>query len=115
MDMTMGAATDNTMLQLRQGALAKTLNADGPGRSAAIDVDAIRKTAKEFESVFASEMLSHMFSGIETNGLMGGGHGEEMFRSMLVDQYGKALAASGTLGIADRVAAQMIRTQEQLG
>ena len=32
-----------------------------------------------------------MFSGIKTDGLFGGGQGEEMFRSMMIDQYGKQL------------------------
>ena len=71
----------------------------------------IRKSATEFEAVFASEMLSHMFQGIGADPMFGGGNGEEMFRSLLVDQYGHALARSGTLGIADKVAAELIKAQ----
>ena len=48
------------------------------------------KAAKEFESVFISQFLGSMFSGISTDGPTGGGEGEEMFRSLMVDQYGKA-------------------------
>lgn len=70
------------------------------------------KTAREFEAFFISQMVSHMFAGIESDGLFGGGHGEEMFRSLLIDEYGKAVAQRGGLGIADSVRAEMLRMQE---
>jgi Rod binding domain-containing protein len=111
MAQSIGFAPDTAMLQMQQAALARAQSAGAAGKSNPADLPAIRKAASDFESVFASEMLSHMFSGIGTNGMFGGGHGEEMFRSLLVDQYGKALARSGTLGIADQVAAQMIKAQ----
>jgi hypothetical protein len=46
--------------------------------------------AKEYESVFISQFLGSMFSGIKTDGITGGGQGEEMFRSLMVNEYGKA-------------------------
>ena len=41
-----------------------------------------------------------MFSGISTDGPTGGGQGEEMFRSMMIDQYGKAIEQRGGFGLA---------------
>ena len=38
-----------------------------------------------------------MFSGIQTDGLTGGGQGEEMFRSMMINEYGKAIEAARRL------------------
>jgi Rod binding domain-containing protein len=111
MTQPIGFAPDTAMLQMQQAALGRAQSASAAGTSNA-DMPAIRKAASEFEAVFASEMLSHMFSGVGTGGPFGGGHGEEMFRSLLVDQYGKALGRSGTLGIADQVAAQLIKAQE---
>src|SRR3712207_1187550 len=58
---------------------------------------ATRKAAEEFEGQFMAEMLKHMFSGIETDGPFGGGHAEETFRSLLVDQYGKQVTRAGGL------------------
>ena len=59
------------------------------------------KAAKEFESVFISQFLGSMFSGISTDGPTGGGEGEEMFRSLMIDQYGKAHGtAQGGFGLA---------------
>ncbi len=72
----------------------------------------IRETAEEFESVFLSSMLSQMFAGLPTDGPFGGGHAEETFRGMLIEQYGKEIAATGGIGIADEVARELLRLQE---
>src|SRR5205823_6295085 len=53
------------------------------------------KAAKEFESVFISQFLGSMFSGIPTDGMFGGGQGEDMFRSLMIDQYGKQVEQRG--------------------
>jgi len=71
-----------------------------------------RKAAKEFESFFLSQMMQPMFEGIETDGLFGGGHGEEMFRSMLLDEYGKQMARSGKVGLAPAIERAMLSMQE---
>ena len=49
-----------------------------------------------------------MFSGISTDGPFGGGEGEEMFRSLMIDQYGKAIEAARRLRPGQR------RDQRQL-
>ena len=73
----------------------------------------IKKSAEDFEAMFASEMFSHMFSGIETDPMFGGGKGEEIFRGMMIQQYGKSLAHSGRgLGVAAHVQQAKIQMQE---
>lgn len=72
----------------------------------------IAAKAEEFEAMFLSQMLSHMFNGIETNETFGGGHGEEVYKTMMVEEYGKILAKTGGIGVADHVKAEMIRLQE---
>ncbi|MEO5373823.1 MAG: rod-binding protein [Alphaproteobacteria bacterium] len=71
----------------------------------------MRKSAEDFEAMFISQMFKPMFEGISTDGPTGGGDGEKMFRSMLVDEYGKMLAHRGGFGIADAVMRTMIETQ----
>lgn len=71
----------------------------------------IRKSAKEFEEMFIGQMLQPMFQNLETDGMFGGGDGEQMFRSMLVDEYGKIMARSGGVGIADAVMRSMLKAQ----
>ena len=73
---------------------------------------AMDKAAKEFESVFISQFLGSMFSGIKTDGPMGGGQGEEMFRSMMVDKYAQGITAQGGFGLAASIKAQMLKMQE---
>lgn len=76
------------------------------------DVEAARTAAEEFEAVFISQMLEHMFAGIRTDGPFGGGHGEEMFRSMMLTEYGQMISQSGGVGIADQVMAEILRLQD---
>ena len=73
---------------------------------------AAAKAAKDFESVFISQFLGSMFSGISTDGPTGGGEGEEMFRSLLLDQYGKSLEEHGGFGLAASVQRQLLKHQE---
>lgn len=71
-----------------------------------------RGAAEAFEAQFLSQMLSQMFSGREADPLTGGGSAEEMFRSLLVEQYGKEMVKAGGIGIADAVQKQMLKMQE---
>lgn len=76
-------------------------------------MEKIEEAAQEFESVFISEMLKPMFEGIETDGQFGGGKGEEIFRGMMVQEYGKMLAKDGGIGLSTQIKQQMIEMQEQ--
>jgi|WetSurMetagenome_2_1015567.scaffolds.fasta_scaffold608924_1 peptidoglycan hydrolase FlgJ len=72
----------------------------------------IKQAAQAFESVFISQMLGQMFEGISTDGPFGGGQGEAMFRSLMVDEYGKQIAAQGGIGLADNVTRELLQHQE---
>lgn len=69
------------------------------------------KVAKEFEAVFISQMLAPMFEGIETDPVFGGGQGEEMFRSMMVEEYGKMLAERGGVGLQAAIKEKLLSYQ----
>ncbi|UEM20212.1 rod-binding protein [Skermanella mucosa] len=79
---------------------------------AGADDKAVAKAAGEFEAQFVSQMLSQMWQGIETDGYFGGGNGEEMFRGLMINEYGKMITQSGQLGIADQVKQAMLKMQE---
>ena len=72
----------------------------------------LRKSANEFESQFVSQMLGPMFEGIGTDETFGGGRGEEMFRPMLIEQFGKQITQRGGFGIAHQVYGELLRAQE---
>ena len=72
-----------------------------------------RETAIDFEAFFLSQMFSEMFAGIETDPVFGGGPGETVFRSMMIQEFGKSVAHNGGIGIADAVMREMIALQEE--
>jgi len=90
--------------------LAKAQPVQPPAASA--NATAAKKAAKEFESVFISEVLGQMFADIPTDGLFGGGEGEQMFRSLMIDQYGKEMEKQGGFGLSNAVAGQLLKLQE---
>ena len=71
-----------------------------------------RRPRRHFEGVFITQFLGEMFDGISTDGPFGGGQGEEMFRSLMIDEYGKQIAAQGGFGLADAVTRELLKTQE---
>jgi flagellar protein FlgJ len=85
----------------------------GAGAKPADDkLQAAHKAAQDFEALFLSQMMTHMFAGIDTKGPFGGGKGEEAFRDMLTQEYAKVMAKAGGVGVANSVMREMIRQQE---
>lgn len=91
----------------RTGALAGSGSKLSGAQMATID-----KTATDYEAGFVSAMLESMFAGIKTDKMFGGGSAEGMYRSLLNQEYGKAVAARGSLGIADAIKREMLHLQE---
>ncbi|WP_421935319.1 rod-binding protein [Phenylobacterium sp.] len=70
-----------------------------------------KETAEKFEGQFLSFMFQQMFEGVKTDGPFGGGHGEEMFRSLMTDAMGKQMAKKGGIGLADTIQREMLKMQ----
>jgi len=83
-----------------------------PNLAKTADVNQVRKTAEDFEAVFLAQMFKPMFEGIESDGPFGGGQAENMWRSLMVEEYGKSVARAGGIGIADAVMKEMLKLQE---
>lgn len=73
-----------------------------------------RATGKQFEAMFVTQMLNHMFTGLDAEkSYFGGGHAEAMFRPMLMEEYGKMIANRGNgIGLADAVTRTLLAQQE---
>jgi hypothetical protein len=52
------------------------------------------------------------FEELRSTGPFGGGFGEDVWRSQQVQEYGKAIAQNGGVGIADAVVRELIQAQE---
>lgn len=83
-------------------------------QASAANAQRANQVGKQFEAMFMTQMLNHMFTGMDQeNGLFGGGHAEAMFRPMLLEEYGKMIANRGNgIGIADQVTRVMLSQQE---
>jgi len=79
---------------------------------AAAGNDKIDEVSKDFESVFLSQMMSQMFSGEDVNNFFGGGSTGEIYKGFLMEEYGKAMAKAGGVGIASQVKGELLRLQE---
>ena len=80
--------------------------------AAAGDVAGARKTAQDFTAFFLSQSLESMHAGMAPNSLFGGGNGETIFRSLMLQEYGKVMARSEGVGIVDAVQREILRLQE---
>jgi Rod binding domain-containing protein len=87
-------------------------NTKAPSLSPEGTPEEIRRKAEEFESFFMTQMVEHMFKGVSTDSYFGGGYAEDTYRSMMVQEFGKALAKAGGLGIADAVSRELMLLQE---
>ncbi len=71
-----------------------------------------REQAVDFEAMFLSSMFQNMFTGIEGDGPMGATKEVAPWRSFLTQEYGKSIAKSGGIGIADQVYRSLLQMQE---
>lgn len=85
-------------------AYGATPKASGPN-----DIDA---TARDFEAVFVSQMLEQMFADVKTDGPMGGGSGERIFRSLMIQEVGRQMSAQGGIGLGDTIKRELLALQE---
>ena len=81
------------------------------------DKSASSKVAKEFEAYFMAHMLKESWKEMKPDSMFGGGYSEEIFRDMLLDEYGKIIAERGegrgvSSAIEKHLGRQMIAIQE---
>lgn len=72
----------------------------------------IEAVSKEFEAMFVSQMLENMFSTVDVKEGLGGSDAEETYQSMMVSEYGKLIARTGGIGVADQIKRDMLKLQE---
>ena len=95
-----------------QGAMTLMQTAPVARPQAGSTTPEMKKAASQFEGILVTQFLNQMFDGISTDGMFGGGPGEAMFRSLMVDEYGKQIAAGGGLGLSSAIQREMLKMQE---
>lgn len=113
MSMELGGTPDLSASMYQASVNSAGHLADAAKQAAKTKDDAkIAQAAKDFEAMFITEMMKPMFEGIEPDPFFGGGKGEEIFQGFMLEEYGKLMAETGQLGIADAVKAEMLKMQE---
>ena len=79
------------------------------------EVAKVRQQAEDFEGVFLNTLTKELFSSIKTDeSVMGGGFGEETWRSMQSEQLAATMAQNGGLGIAEQLLPDLLAMQEAI-
>lgn len=81
-------------------------------RSPKVSAAQVDQVSGEFESQFITQMLSTLSDMRDPEESLGGSDAEEVYDSMLNSEYGKIIARTGGLGVADQVKRVMIAQQE---
>ncbi len=83
-------------------------SSSGKAGAGSCENPAASKVATEFESLFIGMMLKSMRSTVGKDSLTGGGHGEEVYRSLLDQEYANAIATGSGLGLRKMIEEQLV-------
>lgn len=112
---SIAASTFNSTLAASQGQASKNkldMLASSVGRNTATqDKRTIDAVSKEFASVFITQLLNIMYESVPVDENFGGGHAEETWRGLMIDEYGKNIANAGGFGLSDMVKNQLLQYQ----
>lgn len=75
----------------------------------------IRQLSEEFEALFLGMVLKSMRDSVQKSGLIDGGNAENIYRSMLDDEYAKQMATQHHTGLADKIAEFLIGQNQSRG
>ncbi len=75
------------------------------------DVAEIKKISDEFESMFLNLVMKSMRDTVQKSGLVDGGNAEDIYKSLLDDEYTKMMAQQRSTGIADNIEEFLLRAQ----
>jgi len=84
------------------------------GQIGAMSNDQIDQVSKDFEALFIGQMLEPMFDGDSIGAeAFGDSQSNDVYKGLMMDEYGKQIARSGGIGIADYVKKELLKLQEK--
>jgi len=99
--------------ELAQQQAARTDTGPSANQGATTDNEAVlERKAQEFKASFLGKMLKPMFEELQSDGMFGGGHGEKMFRGMLVEEYAQEMAKKTDFGLTSEIKNELMKAQE---
>ena len=73
--------------------------------------DQIIEKAKDLEAVLISTMIEPMFPDGDDSPIFGGGKGSKIYRTLMIQEYGKIMSQNGGIGIAENIAKEIAAKQ----
>ena len=71
------------------------------------------KAATEVEALFLRTVLDHMTAGFDSDeNYFGGGHAENLWRSLFHDELSKLVAGQTNLGLKESITSQLLAVQQ---
>ncbi len=89
---------------------AQEASEDKKPQPSAKDMIAAKKVAKDFEALFVGIMIKSMRDTVGKDSMTYGGHGEEVYRSLLDQEYAKAISDNNGLGLAERIEKELLKS-----
>ena len=73
-----------------------------------------RAAAEDFEAMFLNSMFNEMMTKVDGEGPFGGSQATGVWRSFLTNEYSKAFAKAGGIGLAQHVYGALLAQQEAI-
>ena len=75
----------------------------------------VKEVATEYESIMLGKMLKQMNEGQIADPLFKDNEGIKIYKDMMMDEYGKIMAASGGIGLAKQIITDIQHKEEAEG
>jgi Rod binding domain-containing protein len=101
---------------IEAGVAANILGGSYAGTQSAVknmSASQIDKVSKDFESLFIGMMLEHMFGDSVGTEAFGDKESSDIYKGLMTENYGKAIAQAGGIGVASYVKTELLKLQEQ--
>lgn len=85
--------------------------AAGKGKASVSEAQAER-AGRDFEAMLLGAMLGEMFGESIGTDAFGDEESGDIYKGLMMEQYGKQIAQAGGIGIADYVKRELLKTQE---
>ncbi len=82
------------------------------GQGKGLTATQIDRAAQDFEAMFMAQMLEQMFGDSLGTEAFGDQESHDIYKALMVDEYGKEISRSGGIGIADYVKRELLKLQE---
>lgn len=95
---------------------ARQLKLQSSGTGAVLDDkqrQKLKKISQDFEGIFVGMMMKSMRGTVGKDTLTGGGHGDDVYLSMLDQEYAAAAVKRGGFGLAKQLEKELVRQESR--